>query len=123
MNLNCVQPKKQVLPEAASFSLRIYVCVCCSDDTRTNASSMRRADSLHFSRLQHAKQLCLQIQRNVCDLVKKERAAIGKFKTADAVSPRVSESALHMAEQLAFENTLGEASRINRHHGLIGARR
>ena len=123
MNLDRVQPEKQILPEAACFRFGIHICVCCGDNARANPSSMRRTYTLHFSRLQHAKQLCLQIQRNVRNLVEEECAAISEFETPDAVSARVSEGALHMAKQLAFENSFREAPCVHGYHRLTGARR
>src|SRR5207253_1317785 len=61
-----------------------------------------------------AQQLGLLVHGHVCYFVKKERAAVSKFKSSYAVRARVRERALHVAEKLALENTFRKTSGINR---------
>ena len=51
------------------------------------------------------------------------RAAIGRLHAADAVAARVGEGALHMAEQLGFEQILGDRAEVDRNQHLVGAAR
>ena len=60
--------------------------------------------------------------RDVGDFVQKQRAAVGHLEAADAIHLGVGERALHMAEQLAFENAFGQAAGIDRHHRPRGAK-
>ena len=72
--------------------------------TRTStARGARLADALELPLLQHAQQLALQLERDLADLVEKQRAAVGQFEPADAVAQRAGEGALDVAEELALE--------------------
>ena len=74
----------------------------------------RRADALDFAGLQHAQQLRLQPDRHVGDLVEEQRALVCHLEAADAVVARVGERPLHVAEELALGDALGEAAGIHR---------
>ena len=65
----------------------------------------------------------MQVGRDVGDFVEEQRAALGHFKTADAVRLGVGESALHMTEQLALEDAFGKAAGVDREHRLDGPQR
>ena len=60
----------------------------------------RRRKRLLF---QHAQQFGLQHQRNLADFVQEQRAFVGQFEDAALLRARVRESALFVAEQLAFQ--------------------
>ena len=51
------------------------------------------------------------------------RAAVGRLHPPDPVGAGVGEGALHMAEQLAFEQILGDRAEIDRDQDLVGAAR
>ena len=65
------------------------------------------ADSLELAFLKYAQQLSLQLEWNLTDFVEKYRAAVGQLKTANAIAMRPRKRAFHMAEELAFEQLLG----------------
>ena len=70
-----------------------------------------------------AQQLGLQALRDVGDFVQEERAAVGHFEAAHAVGLGVGERALDVAEQLAFEDALGEAAGVDGDQRARGAQR
>ena len=77
------------------------------------ASGFRRTDALELAGLEHAQQFRLLIERDVGDFIHEQRAAVGQLEPARAIGLRVGERALHMTEQFAFENALGQAAHID----------
>ena len=61
--------------------------------------------------------------RNVGDFVEEERAAIGHFEAAHAVHLGVGEGALHVAEELALEDALGQSAGVDGDQRTGGAQR
>ena len=88
-----------------------------------HAASGRRADALEFSGFQRAQKFGLQIHRNVGDFIEEERAGIRELESSHAVSFCVCVSALHVAEKLAFENSLRQAAGVHGNERPAGARR
>ncbi|MNY02868.1 hypothetical protein D3C86_1354580 [compost metagenome] len=96
---------------------------------------MRRRDNPHVDRnrygtaqtqdlalLQHAQQPRLQRDRHVANLVKKQRAGMGRFEQpALAPTARSGEGALVVAEQLAFQQRLRKGRTVDGDERLGGA--
>ena len=94
---------------------------------------MRRADDAHIEHLlgggtdrthrallDRAQQLALHRQRQLADLVEKERAAAGGLEEALAVLAGAGEGALAVAEELRLEQRLGNRAAVDRDEGLGG---
>ena len=62
----------------------------------------RAAQPFEFVLLQNPQELGLQFERNIADLVEKQRAAMGQLEAADALRNGAGERALFMAEQFAL---------------------
>src|SRR5205807_1472378 len=62
--------------------------------------------------LQHAKQLRLGAERHLADLVQEDRALVGRLELADLLLGRPGEGAALVAEQLAFEQGLGDRGAV-----------
>ena len=84
---------------------------------------LRRADALDVSRLQHAKQLGLQRQWDVADLVEEDRTRIGQLESAHAIRFRVCKGAFDVPEELTLEDALGEPAHVHGDERLLGPRR
>ena len=65
--------------------------------------------------LQDTQQFDLHVQRQVADLIEKNRAAVGQLETSHAVGHGTRESAFAVAEKLAFEQILGNRRAIDGH--------
>ena len=63
--------------------------------------------------LERAQQLHLQRERHLADLVEEQRAAVGRLELALLVGDRAGEGALHVAEQLALEQVLGDGAAVD----------
>ena len=76
--------------------------------TRMVRLSPTRSNSLL---LQDAQQLDLQLGAHAGDFVEEDGAAVGRLETAGLVVDGPGERSLDVAEQLAFEQALGEGRR------------
>jgi hypothetical protein len=82
--------------------------------TRTSVRRLRvPAHAFEFALLQYSQQLRLSLERQLACLVKKQRAAVGEFKTAPALLSGASKCAFLVAEQLAFYEIAGQARTID----------
>src|SRR6185295_9809362 len=79
------------------------------------------AESLEFLFLQHAEQLRLQLERNVADLVEKERALVGQLEAARFLCDRPGEGASLMTEQFALQQPQGDRGTIQFDEGPFSA--
>ena len=76
INFNGVQTKPKVLTESALGHFRIQVRIRCRQDAHIDLACFGRADPFEFASFQNAQQFWLQGERNVGNLVEKQRAAI-----------------------------------------------
>src|SRR6266481_4057829 len=100
-----IQAKEEIRSELLLAHHRFEIAVRRGNQTRIGSKRARTAQPLELPLLQHAEQFGLQFERNLSDLVQKDRAAIGHFETADALRDCSSECTLFVSEQLAFQQT------------------
>src|SRR6266436_1029635 len=100
-----IQAKEEIRSELLLAHHRFEIAVRRGNQTRIGSKRARTPQPLELPLLQHAEQFGLQFERNLSDLVQKDRAAIGHFETADALRDCSRECALLVSEQLAFQQT------------------
>ena len=71
------------------------------------------ADRLELALLEHAQQLRLQADADRADLVEEDRAAMGEGELAALVPDGPGEGAADVAEQLRFEQVLGNGGAVH----------
>ena len=71
------------------------------------------ADAVDLAFLQGAQQLGLKAAVHLGDFVEQQGAAVGLLELADAPRHRAGEGALLMAEQLAFQQVLGDGGAVD----------
>ena len=108
-----LQPVVEVLAEAAPLDLVVKVLVRGADEADVHNPRARLADAADLFLLEDAEELGLEGQRQISDLVEKERAAGGLFDKADLVPHRPGERAPGVAEELAFEERLRDGGAID----------
>jgi hypothetical protein len=113
LDLDRVEAEEEVLPEAAARYLLPYVRVRGGEDPDVGPPGTGRPHPLELSRLQHPQKLRLEVERHVRDLVEEERPPVRHLEAAHAVGLGVGEGALHVAEELALEDALGEPARVH----------
>src|SRR5690606_17338720 len=80
------------------------------------------ADSLVLVLLEHPQQLALQVERDLADLVEEDRAAVGQLEAAHTVPMRPRERALHVPEELAFEQLVRDRRAVDLDQRTLAAR-
>jgi hypothetical protein len=91
--------------------------------TRTSILRVRPAPSGRISLLQDTQQLDLKRGRNLADLVEEDRATIGALEQADMIVDGAGKRALLVAEQLGFEQFVGQRAAVFDHERLVPAQR
>ena len=94
-----------------------------ADDAHVDLDLVASADPLDHSLLQEAQNLHLQRERKIADFVQHQRAAIGRLDLADRLPRGAGEGALFVAEQLAFEQVVGNGGAIDGDEALAAPRR
>ena len=72
----------EVRPEFLIYNKFLEVSVCCTDQSEISLERLLAANPLKLSFLQNTQELCLEGQRNLSDLIKKNSAAMGQLETA-----------------------------------------
>ncbi len=70
-------------------------------------------DLLDLTVLEEAQQERLHAQAHLADFVEEQRAPVRLLQLADLVAIRAGEAALHVTEQLRFEQGLGQAGAVD----------
>ena len=83
---------------------------------------MRCANRPHFSLLQGAQQLCLQIEREFANLVEEYRASLGGNQQAVLGAVGAGVCAFHVAEQFALNERRHQRAAIDRQKRLLRIR-
>ena len=110
-----VQPVEQILPKAACADLFGQILVGGGNHANVDLARDVLADALVLPLLQHAQQLRLQIDRQIADLIEKNRAAIGDLEAAGPVAHGARERPAHVAEELALEHLARDGAAVDPH--------
>ena len=78
------KPVIEVGAETAAADFLAHVAVGRGDDARVRDAALGFAHALEFAVFEHAQQLCLQLERQLADLVEKERGVLGVLEIARA---------------------------------------
>ena len=86
-----------------------------SDHARIDPDRAIRADRLHRLRLEHAQQLRLHGQRQLAELVEKQRAAGRLDERARAIAIGARERTAHVTEHVRVDQVLGDRAAVDHH--------
>jgi len=92
------------------------------DDANVNLERLVAADALKLAILQQAKHFGLRGKRHIADLVEKDRTAMALLELTDPLPVGAGERAFLMAEQLAFQQRLGDRGAVDRQKRPLVAR-
>ena len=98
-----VQTVVQIFPESARFHVADQIAVRGGDEPHVHFQLTRPAEAAELLHLQDVQQLGLQLDRELADLVEKDRPMIGQLEEPDLALLRVGKGALLVAEQLGVE--------------------
>ena len=114
VNHDDLEPVIKVLPEARRFDLPLQVLVGRADETGLDPPGAGLADAAHLAFLKDAEEFGLEGQGQVADFVQEKRAPRGFLDQAGLIAERPGESAADMAEQLAFQEMIGDGRTVDR---------
>ena len=113
----------EVLAEPALPHQLVQVTMGRADDADVDRDLLAPADPLDHPLLQEAQQLGLQPERQVADLVEEQRCRRSACSMrARRLLDRAGEGAALVAEQLGFEQRLGDRRAVDRRRTLGPAR-
>ncbi len=115
-----VHPVEQVLAEAALAHELVERAVGGRDQPEVDVDRLAAAQPLEAALFEDAQDLGLRHQRQVADLVEEEGAAVGQLEPARLALVRAGEGALLVAEDLRFEQRVGQRGAVHRLE-LLGA--
>ena len=124
LNRDDVQPIVEVLLEPRLGDHLLQIAVGRRDHAHLHALRPLGAERLEFALLQHAQQLRLDGGRHRADLVEEDRSAVGERELPALGHHRAGERAAHVAEELRFEQRLGNRRTVDldeRHVALRAA--
>src|SRR5262249_30573192 len=98
-----VEPIVEGAPEGLFRDGLLEGLVGRGDHAYVDTERPRPTDTLELLLLEHAQQLRLQVEREVADLVEKERAAVRQLEAADPLRDGTGKSPALVAEELAFQ--------------------
>src|SRR5512146_204497 len=114
-----IEAIEQIFAKAALPDRQGEVDIGCNDDARIDLNGPRAADPVDRVLLQKAQQMALKLERQIADIVKEDRAAVGGFEPADAALRCAGEGALLVTEKLARDEGRRQGSAIDRNEGSV----
>ncbi len=121
LDLDDVEAVIEVLPEASGRDVGREVAVRRRDEAHVYLNGLVSADPLERPFLEDAQKLHLGSDRNLADLVEKQRPAVRLLEAPDAALVCAGEGAPLVPEELTLEKRLGEGGAVEGDEGLFGA--
>jgi hypothetical protein len=114
---------QEVFAERALGDHVLQVAIGRGDHAHVHARGWRvGAHRHHFAVLEEAQQHRLHAQAHLADFVEEDGALVGLLQLPHLVAIGAGEAALHVAEELALEQRLGDAGAVERDEALWRAR-
>src|SRR5262252_7383035 len=98
-----IQPVPEVFADLSLIYLLFQVPVGSGDNVHVNLYRLGASQPLELAFLNYAQQLYLQLQRQLANLIEKNRGAVGELEAADFAVQGPGESAALVTKQFAFD--------------------
>lgn len=115
-HLGLPDAKIQVIAEAASPHLGAQVAPGGCAEADVGGLLLRRAEALHFPRLQDAQELALHLERQLGDFIQNEAAAVRRWHVAEGVR-RAREGTPPRTEEQALRDLSGNGRAVDGREG------
>src|SRR5690606_11019461 len=112
---------EQVFPEMASHYGIGQIDIGRRHQPNIDRYRRTRSHPYHFTLLQDPQQLDLHIQRQVADLIKKQRAAIGRLEPSNLAAGGAGKGAPFVDEQFALYQGFRKSPAVYGHEGFLAA--
>ena len=114
---------EEVGAKRAAVDLGREIAVRRGDDADVGGDDLRRAETADLAGLDGAQELGLDVEWELADLVAEERATVCGFEHAHRGFAGAGECALLVAEDLIFEELLGDRGAVEHDERTVAARR
>ena len=121
VDLNDVDAVIQVFSETPFFDEGRQVLVRGANDPNIDVVRFGAAHRKDGLIVHGAQQLGLHGHIHVADFIQKQRTLISRHELARIIAHRAGEAPFHMAEQLAFDECVGNGGAVHRHERMRGA--
>ncbi len=117
-----MEPVVEILAKTARLHFQQGIPVGGADKAHIHGLQFAAADPLQGAGLDKAQQLALQVEIHLADLVEKQGATVRQTGRPFAIALGTGEGALHMAEDLALHQIVGNSGAVEGDKGLLAAR-
>ncbi|MNQ38035.1 hypothetical protein D3C85_515970 [compost metagenome] len=117
-----VQTVVKILAKTPRLDLHQGIPVGGADEAHIHRLHLAAADPLQGAGLDEAQQLALQVEIHLADLVEEQGATVRQAGRPLAIPLSSGKGSLHMAEDLALHQIVGNGGAVERDEGLIPAR-
>jgi hypothetical protein len=111
----------EILPEPLLADRLHEIRARCGHERHVDRLGARAPESAHRAVFEHGQQLALQRRGKQADLVEKQRPAVRGLEKTGLRLTRVGERAALVAEDLGFEQRLGNRGAVHGDEGAIAA--
>ena len=118
-DLDGLQPEQKILPKAALVAQFVQGHVRRRDDAHVDRFGRIGPHRENLPLFERGQQFRLQVQGKIADLVQKQRSALGRLHSPRAVSLRICEATLAMAEEFAFEKRFRHGAEVDGDERLL----
>src|SRR5581483_2508507 len=122
-DLDDVEPVIEVLAELVGTHGSLEIAIGGGNEPHIRIDDLLATDARELPVLEHVKELRLQPERHLADLVEEERALIGRLELAGLLPVRSREGAFLMAEELGLEQLPRQRRAVDLQELLPGSRR
>ena len=123
MQRDDVESIVQIRAEGAAANLFFQLAIRGGDQPHIDRLRLGPTYGNHFALLEDAQQLYLRGRSRLADFVEEECPLRRRREETALVLDRASERPLHVAEQLALQEALGQRATVDRREGTVGAPR
>jgi len=121
VHVDHTQPVVQVVTETSLRNFERQVAMRRGNQAHVDRTEPDFSNPADFVGLQHPEQPSLQRRRHIADFVEKQGAAPGRFEHARTILDGAREGAARVAEELGFEQRLGELGAADREERRLAA--
>ena len=113
-----VDAVKQVLAKQSFVHGLVYVRIGGTDEAHIDRSGFVGTKSCELALLDACEQFCLHLRLQISYLVKEKRAIVCRFQSASLLSGGTSKCSLLISEQLSFEESIGQGTKVDADKGV-----
>src|SRR5581483_8951807 len=117
-----IQPVKQIRSKLPLLYQLLQILVCSRYAAKVHLDDLVPTNATDLALLQNPQQISLSFQRDVAYLVEEDRSTLSNFKFSLLAILRPGKRTFFVAEELAFEEGLGERATMNYHQGMEAPR-